>query len=132
MSKKHNTHDSGYKNLFSNSELVRQLLTSFVNEEWINNIEFSTLERIDKSFVSDEFIERESDFIYKAKFAGKDIYIFILIEFQSTVDRFMSLRMLHYIIELYEDFVKNHRLKNLPAVFPVMLYNGEKMWRAPD
>jgi predicted transposase/invertase (TIGR01784 family) len=132
MKKKHNAHDSGYKKLFSNHELVRQLLTSFVNEDWIDNIEYSTLEKIDKSFVSDEFAERESDLIYKAKYKGNDIYIFILLEFQSTVDRFMSLRMLRYIIELYEDLVKNHKLKTLPAVFPVMLYNGEKKWTAPE
>jgi predicted transposase/invertase (TIGR01784 family) len=111
---------------------VRQLLTCFVNEKWVNRIEYTTLERIDKSFVSDEFIERESDLIYKAKFEGKDLYIFILIEFQSTVDRFMSLRMLHYITELYEYLVKNHKIKTLPAVFPVMLYNGEKKWTAPE
>ena len=130
--KKHNAHDSGYKKFFSNHELVRQLLTSFVNEEWIKSIEYSTLERVDKSFISDEFAERESDLIYKAKYKGQDIYIFILLEFQSTVDRFMSLRMFHYIIELYEDLVKNHKLKTLPAVFPVMLYNGEKKWTAPE
>ncbi len=58
--KKHNTHDSGYKMLFSNHEMVRQLLTSFVDEEWIHELEFGTLERIDKSFVSDRFEERES------------------------------------------------------------------------
>jgi len=74
-------HDSGYKKLFSNHELVKQLLTCFVNEEWIKNIEYSTLERLDKSFVSDEFMEMESDLIYKAKFHGKDIYILILLEF---------------------------------------------------
>lgn len=132
MTKKHNAHDSGYKKLFSNHEFVRQLLTGFVNEEWINSIEYNTLERIDKSFISDEFSERESDLIYKVKFKGQDIYIFLLLEFQSTVDRFMSLRMLRYITELYEDLVKNQKLKTLPAVFPVMLYNGEKRWTAPE
>lgn len=45
MSKKHNAHDSGYKKLFSSHEMIRQLLTSFVNEEWINQIKYSTLER---------------------------------------------------------------------------------------
>lgn len=132
MAKKHNSHDSGYKKLFANHEFVKQLLTGFVNEEWINKIEYNSLERIDKSFVTDEFNERESDLIYKARFEGSDIYIFILLEFQSTVDRFMSLRMLRYISELYEYLVKNHRLKTLPAVFPVMLYNGEKRWTAPE
>lgn len=132
MKKKHNTHDSGYKMLFSSHEMVRQLLTSFVDEAWIHELEFSTLERIDKSFVSDKFEERESDIIYKAGFRGNDIYIFILMEFQSTVDRFMALRMLRYIVELYEYLVRNHKVKKLPAVFPVMLYNGEKKWTAHE
>ncbi len=132
MKKKHNFHDSGYKKLFSNHELVRQLVTGFVDHDWVKNIEFSTLERIDKSFISDEFAERESDLIYKVKLKEQDIYIFILLEFQSTVDRFMSLRMLHYILDLYEYLVKNHKLKTLPAVFPIMLYNGENKWTAPE
>ena len=132
MAKKHNAHDSGYKKLFSNHEFLRQLLTGFVNEDWIKDIDYSTIVRLDKSFVSDEFNERESDLIYKAEFNGQELYIFILLEFQSTVDRFMSLRMLHYIVELYEDLLKNHRIKTLPAVFPVMLYNGKKRWTAPE
>jgi predicted transposase/invertase (TIGR01784 family) len=132
MTKKHNAHDSGYKKLFSNPVLIKQLLISFVSGEWVNGIDFNTLERIDKSFISDEFTERESDLIYKAKFEGKDLYIFILLEFQSTVDRFMALRMLRYITELYEYLVRNQKLKKLPAVFPVMLYNGEKKWTAPE
>jgi len=130
--KKHNIHDSGYKKLFSSPELVKQLLISFVSEEWVHKIEYNTLERIDKSFISDEFAERESDLIYKAKFEGKDLYIFLLLEFQSTVDRFMALRMLRYIAELYEFLIKNQKLKKLPAVFPLMLYNGEKKWTAPE
>src|SRR5512145_2178580 len=132
MKKKHNSHDSVYKKFFSNHRMVRQLLTGFVNEEWINDIEFSTLERVDKSFITDEFIGRESDLVYRARLKEREVYIFILLEFQSTVDRFMALRMLRYITELYEYLVKNLRLKKLPAVFPVMLYNGEKRWTAPE
>lgn len=132
MPNKHNVHDSGYKKLFSNTELLRQLLTTFVNEEWTNDIDYSTLQRIDKSFVTDEFADRESDLIYKAFFRKREVYIFILLEFQSTVDRFMALRMLRYITELYEHLIKNFKIKKLPAVFPVMLYNGEKRWTAPE
>jgi predicted transposase/invertase (TIGR01784 family) len=130
--KKHNYHDSGYKKLFSNTEMVRQLLTSFVKEDWVTRIDYSRLQRVDKSFITDEFAGRESDIIYKAFFKEKEIYIFILLEFQSTVDRFMSLRMLRYISELYEYLIKNYKIKTLPSVFPVMLYNGEKRWTAPE
>ena len=131
MSKKHNLHDSGYKKLFSNPVIVKELLLNFVDEPWVKDLDYDTLERLDKSFATEEFINRESDIIYRINFKGEEIFIYLLIEFQSSVDRFMSLRMLRYITEFYEYLVSAMKIKTLPAVFPVMLYNGEKKWTAP-
>ncbi|PKL15485.1 MAG: hypothetical protein CVV49_21170 [Spirochaetae bacterium HGW-Spirochaetae-5] len=131
MQKKHNTHDSGYKKLFSNPVIVKELMLSFVHEPWVKELDYDTLERIDKSFVTEEFIERESDIIYRINFNSKPVFIYILIEFQSSVDRFISLRMLRYITEFYEYLISAKKVKKLPPVFPVMLYNGEKKWTAP-
>ena len=125
-------HDVGYKKIFSNPKIVEELITSFVNESWVKDIDYTTLERIDKSFITEEFIERESDVIYRAHFKDKEVYIYLLLEFQSTVDRFMSLRILRYICEFYEYLVKTKKVKILPAVFPVMLYNGDARWTAPE
>ena len=122
-------HDIRYKKLFSNPILVKELLFNFTQEKLIQELDFSTLERLDKSFITDEFKEKESDLIYKIKFQDNDIYIFLLIEFQSTVDKFMALRMLRYICEFY-DFLLQKKLKKLPAVFPVLLYNGNRKWTA--
>ncbi len=129
--KKIKRHDSIYKKLFSNHKLVSELLLSFVNEDWVKELDFSTLERLDKSFVTDEFREKESDLIYRINFKGKELYIFLLLEFQSTVDRFMAVRMMRYIMEFYEYLTKSRRIKTLPAVFPLLLYNGERRWTAP-
>ncbi len=131
MTKKHNTHDSGYKKLFSNPVIVKELLLSFVDEPWVNDLNYNTLERLDKSFITEEFINRESDIIYKVNFKNEEIFIYILIEFQSSVDRFISLRILRYITEFYEYLVSAKKIKKLPPVFPIMLYNGEKKWTAP-
>ncbi|HEY9595182.1 MAG TPA: Rpn family recombination-promoting nuclease/putative transposase, partial [Spirochaetia bacterium] len=124
--------DKAYKNLFSHPEIVTQLLTSFVDLDWVKEADYATLENVDRSFVTDEFKSRESDVIWKLKLQGKDVYVYLLIEFQSTVDRFMSLRMLRYICELYQALLKQDRdLKTLPAVFPVLIYSGPRQWRAP-
>jgi len=125
-------HDVGYKKIFSNPKIVEELVASFVNESWVKDIDYTTLERIDKSFITEEFIERESDVIYRAHFKDKEVYIYLLLEFQSTIDRFMSLRMLRYICELYEHLVKTKGIKSLPVVFPIMLYNGDARWTAPE
>lgn len=131
MTKKYNVHDSGYKKLFSNPVIVKELLLYFVDEPWVKSLDYNTLERIDKSFITEEFINRESDIIYRINFQGKDLFIYILIEFQSSVDKYMSLRILRYITEFYEYLVSAKKITKLPAVFPVMLYNGEKKWTAP-
>jgi len=127
--KKQNQHDKRYKKLFSNPVLLRELLESFVEEDFIMELDFSTLERVDKSFITDRFQEKESDIIYKINYKDQEIYIYLLIEFQSTVDRFMALRILRYICEFYE-FLVQQKIKILPAVFPILLYNGDARWTA--
>jgi predicted transposase/invertase (TIGR01784 family) len=107
------------------------LLETFVQEPWVAEIDFNQCGTLDKSFVSDHYKETESDLIYKVKVRGKTIYIYVLLEFQSSVDRFMVVRVLNYITNFYLDYVQTHkRVKRLPAVFPVVLYNGQRKWTA--
>jgi len=61
-------HDARYKRFFSNPILLRQLLESFVSEDFIKELDFSTLHRVDKSFVTEEFRERESDLIHEIRY----------------------------------------------------------------
>lgn len=125
-------HDCGYKKLFSNKAIFRQLIEMFVTEDWVAELDFDSCVAVDKSFISEHYKETESDIIYKLKLKDQELYIFILIEFQSTVDRFMALRMLNYITNFYMDYVSSQkRVQRLPAVFPILLYNGEAQWNAP-
>ena len=127
-----NIHDSGYKKLFSNRTIFRQLLETFVNQEWVHSLDFANCEPLDKSFISEHYKATESDLIYKIQFHDREVYIYILIEFQSTVDPFMALRILNYITNFYMDFLVNNKdVEKLPAVFPIVLYNGEAPWTAP-
>ncbi len=127
-----NIHDSGYKKLFSNRTIFRQLLETFVNQDWVHSLNFDKCEPLDKSFISEHYKETESDLIYKVQFHDHEVYIYILIEFQSTVDPFMALRVLNYITNFYMDFlVNNSGVNKLPAVFPIVLYNGSAPWTAP-
>ncbi|MFZ4656164.1 MAG: Rpn family recombination-promoting nuclease/putative transposase [Caldilineaceae bacterium] len=130
-------HDSGYKRLFSNRTIFRQLIQTFVEEDWVAELDFDRAERLDKSFVADHYKETESDLIYKVPYrhAEKVIYLYILIEFQSNVQRFMVLRTLNYITSFYLDYVhatKDVKQLKLPVIFPIVLYNGEEKWTAPN
>jgi hypothetical protein len=60
--------------------------------------------------------------------------VYLLLEFQSSVDRFMALRIMVYTGLLHQDLIRRDELgvdRKLPSVLPVVLYNGERRWRAP-
>jgi hypothetical protein len=54
-------------------------------------------------------------------------------EFQSTVDRYMAVRMLSYVALLYQDLIKAKQVTadgRLPPVLPIVLNNGFVRWYA--
>jgi predicted transposase/invertase (TIGR01784 family) len=125
-------HDRGYRKLFSNLEIFRQLVTSFVREPWVKDLDFSTCELLKDSFVSKQYKGTFSDLIYKVKLRGRDFYIAILLEFKATPYRFVALQILGYIVDFYRHLLDSQkRLRKLSPVFPIMLYRGEKRWRVP-
>ncbi len=124
-------HDHSYKQLFSHAALVRDLLQGFVQEAWIDDLDLATLEKTQSSYVSDDLREREDDAIWRVRCREEWIYVYILMEFQSTVDRFMAVRLMTYIGLLYQDLIRTGQLLDngkLPPVFPLVLYNGKQPW----
>ncbi|TVQ36202.1 MAG: hypothetical protein EA384_15025, partial [Spirochaetaceae bacterium] len=68
--------------------------------------------------------------IWRISFRSRPIYIFLLIEFESSVDRWMPLRFLRYVAEFYQSLNSSAASGLLPAVFPVLIYNGNAPWTA--
>lgn len=131
----HFKHDETYKQLFSFPTTIKDLLTGHIKEDWITDLDFDRLERINGSYISDDLHRRESDVIWRLPFKDKGwLYVYVLLEFQSRVDKFMALRLLTYTCLLYQDLIKQkHLLESgkLPPVLPIVLYNGENRWQAP-
>ncbi|HPH02378.1 MAG TPA: Rpn family recombination-promoting nuclease/putative transposase [Spirochaetota bacterium] len=124
-------HDARYKWVFSHPLFVEKFLRSFVRLPFVKKLNFEAMERVDKEFVSEEFRTLESDIVYKVPYRESCIYIFLLIEFQSTVDKTMPFRFLRYTGELYR-FAKPGSESGLyPATFPILLYNGDDEWNVP-
>ena len=67
-------HDQSYKLLFSEPEIVIDLLQGFVHEEWVKELDFSTLEKVSGSYISDDLRAREDDIIWRVKYRQSWIY----------------------------------------------------------
>lgn len=87
-------HDSSYKFLFSNPELVRDLIMGFIPDEWLQSLDYSTLEKMPCSYITEDLRERADDIVWRVKVQGDWVYLYLLIEFQSRVDKYMALRMM--------------------------------------
>ena len=118
--------------MFKNKGIFRQLLETFVSQDWVKELDFSTCETLDKSFIAENYKESISDIIHKIKLRQSDLFIVIPTEFKSTVERFTSLDVAHYVAGFYKDYVEsNQNMRMLPPVFPILLYNGNAEWTAP-
>ncbi len=127
------THDSSYKFLFSNPELVRDLIMGFIPDDWLHSLDYATLEKVPGSYISDDFQQREDDIVWRVKVGGEWLYLYLLIEFQSSVDKYMALRIMVYVGLLYQDLIKRGEVLTdgrLPPILPIVLYNGSKRWMA--
>ncbi|HSO81997.1 Rpn family recombination-promoting nuclease/putative transposase [Thiocapsa sp.] len=126
-------HDHSYRQLFSHVEMVRDLLTGFVRDDWVGSLDLDSLEPVKGSFVTDDYRDREDDVIWRFRWSDGWLYVYILIEFQSTEDRFMAVRIANYATLLYQDLIARSALSpsgRLPPVLPIVLYNGEPRWTA--
>lgn len=127
-------HDIGYKDLYSKKEVAIDLFKSLSHNKWTKDIKGEDLTLVNKSFVTSDYDETEADIVYKANVNNKEVIFYILLEFQSTIDYRMPIRLLFYICEILRDYSKNEKHtkydKNLkvPAVVPIVLYNGNKPW----
>ena len=129
-------HDCGYKQIFSFSIMVEDLLKGFIGEPWGDELDFKTLERRNGSYVSDDLSEREDDIIWRVKWRREDrwMYIYFLIEFQTEHDAFMGIRIMNYVSLLYQDIIKTGEVRaggHLPPVLPMVIYRGDVKWRTP-
>lgn len=130
-----NEHDAGYRSLFTDRLMIVHLIRGFITQPWVQDLDLETLELVSGSFVSDSMKTRENDVIWRVQFRGRWLYVYLLLEFQSTVDRWMALRLMVYVGLLYQQLLKERKVETngfLPPVLPIVLYNGAKPWKAPQ
>ena len=63
-------YDRAYKRLFTQPEMVEELLRGFLREDWVAGLDFSTLEPVNGSFVGRGLEERHGDLIWRLRWRG--------------------------------------------------------------
>ena len=122
------THDAGYKKLFSHPRLVADFLRGFVPEDWVQQLDFATLEKLGSNYVSTSGKYRDGDMLWRLRLKDQGphsewVYICIMLEFQSSSDYWMPLRQLapddntfSSVIKLEQTQEPDQLLQILPAL----------------
>ena len=133
----HHPHDKGYRQLLADKRVFLELLKTFVREDWVKAIDADDLILMNKSYVLQDFSEKEADVVYRLKTNDKSVIFYVLLELQSTVDYLIPFRLLLYMVEIWREIYNNtpqHERESkhfrLPPIVPAVLYNGAGSWTA--
>ena len=126
--------DSFYHRLFAHPQMVEALVQEFVPSNLQDGLDFSKLQRVNPKFHSRwRSTRRDGDVIWRLPTcAGSDIYLYLLIEFQSTTDPWMAVRTQVYQGLLWQQVIdeQNFRVSaQLPPLLLLVIYNGQHRWR---
>lgn len=130
-------HDLLFKGVFSQPEHARGALRAVMPAAVAEALDWATLANCPGSFVDPLLTGQHTDLLFSVAWRGrsegvKDAFVYLLFEHQSTPDRWMPLRLLHYLVRIWEHWLVEHRGdRALPIVVPVVLYHGQKRWSAP-
>ena len=127
-------HDARYRTVFAFPRMVEDLLRGFAAREWADALDFSTLRKVPADYVSDERLSRRGDAVWQVRFHDGRPVLAVL-EFQSSDDPRMALRILAYTSLLYQELARNEapvldEHGRLPVAMPIVLYNGEAPWQS--
>jgi predicted transposase/invertase (TIGR01784 family) len=127
------SHDKRFKELFSHTECILDLLSLILGKEMVSVLSENDIKILNNQFLQSSYALKEADMIYEIHLG--DIIFCVLLELQSYVDFRMSLRLFFYMAELWRYYYnkadeqeRSRKDYKLPAIIPCVFYNGRNRW----
>jgi predicted transposase/invertase (TIGR01784 family) len=124
-------HDALFKATFGQPDLARSELELVLPVDIQAHLDMATLEISPGSFVDEDLRHAHTDLLYRVRTRGdSDALVYLLMEHQSTFNARMPLRLLRYMVRVWDRRERDHPTGKLPIVFPVVLHHDLGGWRA--
>jgi predicted transposase/invertase (TIGR01784 family) len=95
-------------------------------------LDLANLRPVNGSFVDEELKHRHCDVLMRTRLNGREAFVYVLIEHQSSPDRMMPLRMMRYLMRIWDRHLEqNPKAKRLPMIVPLVVYQGSRRWTHP-
>lgn len=134
-------HDALFKAGFESPQNAAALFQQVLPPELVDAIDWQTIQREAGSFVDPELAARHTDLLFSVQLSGhrgqRDqgtrgtrLLLYLLVEHQSTNDPDMPLRMLVYLVRIWEAYQKLHGAP-LPLIVPAVVSHAPEGRSAP-
>jgi predicted transposase/invertase (TIGR01784 family) len=127
----HHPHDLMVRAVLSDLAEATSFLQRHLPPAVSQVLNWSTLTLLEGSFVDEDLRASEADFLYKLqRVSGEDsVWIYVLLEHQSTPDRWMRFRLLKYCCRIWDlSFREQPNQRELRSIVPLVFYQGERRW----
>ena len=125
----HNPHDKFFKEAFARRDMAVEFFQNYLPEKISTRLNGKTLHLEPGSFTDEALRGSESDLLYTVQIDNHPALLYCLFEHQSSPDAWMQLRLLRYILGIWDQFRKqNPNATRLPPILPIVLYQGGEAW----
>jgi hypothetical protein len=122
-------HDSVFRRIFGVPENAASQLRAVLPPDLAARVDLGRLATVPASFVDEALQWRYSDLLFTAPLDGRDAYVYLLVEHQSSLDPLMAFRMLRYVTRIWDQYLRGHpKSRQLPAVIPLVVHHGRSQW----
>lgn len=121
---------AAYMHLFDHPRTLRDLLRGFVPKGLLGTVHFDTLQPVPTVFAGAEPDQRRSVNVWRVRLDEREswLYLIVLLEFQSAVDRDTTYRMMLYSLLINAKLTRDDPSrygKGLPLMLPVAVHDGQ-------
>ena len=129
----HQPNDKLLKATFSNPVNARAFFQHHLPAQLAPLFLWDSLQLLPSSFIDPQFESSESDLLFSVRFQEAEVLLYILFEHQSTEDPRIALRVLAYVVRVWQRFAEEHPSPaKLPPVFPLVLVQGRRPWKTSN
>jgi len=119
-------HDRFTRAMLANPRVIEEFFRKNLPDQVRDSLDFSSIQLQQESFIGDNLKTQIVDLLYKADFHGRPGFLYLLIEHASKADPLLPFRLLKYIVAIMEHHLKTTETKELPLVYPLILYTGKR------
>ncbi|MDO9492910.1 Rpn family recombination-promoting nuclease/putative transposase [Acetobacterium sp.] len=121
-------HDKFFRATFANLEVSQNFLKESLPESILKTIDLQNLELQNGTHISKELEETRSDLLFRTTINQQEGYLYLLFEHKSYLDKNVGLQLLTYLVNIWNQKIKNEKSKHIPVIIPMVIYHGKRNW----